>query len=163
MAQTLFDLTGSYLKLKELAEQGADEKAVMDTMESIDDDIHTKADGYAAVIKHLKGNVEMIKAEEKRLKAFKATHENTIKRMKENLLDAMKMTDNTSFKTNTNHFYVRNNQESLIVEHEDNIPKEYYLVEHKLDTNKLKEYLQKNKDETVDGVGLKRTESVIIQ
>src|SRR5699024_6553432 len=101
---SLFELTGKYLDVKNLAEQGVDEQTIMDTLESIDDEIEIKADGYAAVIKHLKGNVEMIDSEIKRLQQLKSTHKNTEKRMKENLYDNMKVTGKTKFKTNLNNF-----------------------------------------------------------
>jgi Mg2+ and Co2+ transporter CorA len=160
---SLFNLTGNYLKVKQLAEQGADEQLIMDTLESIDDEIETKADGYANLIKHIESDNDMIDKEVKRLQAMKKTNANTIKRMKENLLDSMRATDKQKIKTGLNHLYIRSNPHSLVIDKEDNIPEEYYKVRKSIDTQKLKSYLKDHPEEQIDGVGLQKTESVIIK
>src|SRR5690625_7796801 len=63
---SLFNLTGDYLKIKELAEQGADPEAIEDAIAYIDDEIEDKADGYAYIIRQLDGNKEAIDKEIKR-------------------------------------------------------------------------------------------------
>lgn len=156
---SLFNLTEQYQTVLDLAEQGADEAAINDALEHINDQIEDKADGYAAVIKHLKGNMEMIKKEQERLAALKKVHDNTIKRMKDNLTEAMKNTGKTKFKTDTNSFYIKKNPVSLIVNKEDYIPSEFYKTKKELDKKSLKTYLQ-HEGETLDGVALEQTEGV---
>lgn len=163
MSQSLFDLTGKYLEVKQLSESGVDEQIIIDTLESIDDEIETKADGYTNVIKHLEADNEMIDTEIQRLQKFKKTKQNTVKRMKDNLKESMQTTGKTKFKTALNQFYIKKNPASLVIEHEDNIPKDYYRVEHKLDRTKLKNYLKENEDEHLNGVGLTTSESVVIK
>lgn len=160
---SLFELTGKYLDVKNLAEQGVDEQTIMDTLESIDDEIEIKADGYAAVIKHLKGNVEMIDSEIKRLQQLKSTHKNTEKRMKENLYDNMKMTGKTKFKTNLNNFYVKKNPPSLQVEDEGRIPEDYFITSKALDKKSLLQYMKDNELDAFEGVRIQQGESLVIR
>lgn len=160
---SLFNLTEKYKTVLQLAEEGADESAIKDALEHIDDQIEDKADGYAAVIKHLENNMELIDKENQRLDKLKKTHNNTIQRMKDNLMDSLKATDKKKLKTDLNKFTIRKNQMSLVVEREDNIPQEYYRVEKKLDRKALKEYLKEHQDEQLDGVGLRQSESLSIR
>lgn len=160
---SLFNLTEQYRTVLQLAEEGADQSAIDDALAHIDDQIEDKADGYAAVIKHLKGNIEMIKTESDRLTALKKTHENAIKRMKDNLMAAMQDTGKLKFKTSVNNFYVKKNPISLIVQNEDYIPSDFYVVKRVLDKKALKEYLLEHENETVNGVGLEQSKSVVIR
>lgn len=160
---SLFELTGKYLDVKNLAEQGVDEQTIMDTLESIDDEIEIKADGYAAVIKHLKGNVEMIDSEIKRLQQLKSTHKNTEKRMKENLYDNMKVTGKTKFKTNLNNFYVKKNPPSLQVEDEGRIPEDYFITSKALDKKSLLQYMKDNELDAFEGARIQQGESLVIR
>lgn len=77
----LYELTGKFLELLEIAENDD----VSELIEMIDSEIEEKADGYAKIISQLKGEVEIIKAEEKRLYEKRKTIENNIDRIKENL------------------------------------------------------------------------------
>src|SRR5699024_1035337 len=160
---SLFELTGKYLDVKNLAEQGVDEQTIMDTLESIDDEIENKADGYAAVIKHLKGNVEMIDSEIKRLQQLKGTHKNTEKRMKENLYESMKSTGKTKFKTELNNFYVKKNPPSLQVEDEGRIPEDYFITSKALDKKSLLQYMKDNELDAFEGARIQQGESLVIR
>lgn len=160
---SLFELTGKYLDVKNLAEQGVDEQTIMDTLESIDDEIEVKADGYAAVIKHLKGNTEVIDSEIKRLQQLKSTHKNTEKRMKENLYESMKTTGKTKFKTNLNNFYVKKNPPSLQVEDEGRIPEDYFVTSKSLDKKTLLQYMKDNELDAFEGARIQQGESVVIR
>lgn len=160
---SLFELTGKYLEVKNLAEQGVDEQIIMDTLESIDDEIETKADGYAVVIKHLKGNVQTIDEEIKRLQQLKSTHKNTEERMKENLLDSMKYTGKTKFKTGLNSFSIRKNPPSLQVIDEGMIPDEYFITSKSLDKKTLMQYMKDNDINDYEGARLQQGESLSIR
>lgn len=160
---TLFNITEKYKYILQLAEEGADESVIKDTLESIEDEIEDKADGYAAVIKRLEANVEMIDKEKQRLDRIKKTHTNTIKRMKENLMDSMYATDKKKFRTELNHFYIKKNPVSLKVTDESLIPEDYFIVEKKLDSKTLKQYMQEHEVNEFSGARLTQSESVIIR
>lgn len=161
---SLFNITGKYLEVLNLAELGAEDQLIADTLESIEDEYEVKADNYINFIKHLEGNNEMIKKETDRLAKRKKANDNLIKNLKRGLIDSMKMKGQREIKTNLNHMYIRNNQESLHIEKgkEANIPDDFFKVKKEVDKTKLKEHIQKT-GEIFDGVGLERSESVILK
>ena len=160
---SLFELTGKYLTVLDLAEEGADPEVIQDTLESIDDEIEVKADGYANVIKHLDGNIEMLDKEIKRLEKLKKVHANSKKRMKDNLMDSMKATGKQKFKTDSHNFYIKKNPLSMKVESDEYVPEDFFETKKVLDNARLKKYLTNNPDEELKGVSLTRTESVVIR
>lgn len=160
---SLFELDQHYAEVLKLAEQGADAQLIQDTLESIEDEIEDKADGYAAVIKRLEGNIDMITKEEQRLKAVKASHKDSITRMKRNLIDSMKMKEKTSFKTGTHNFFIKKNRVGVEILEEKLIPKEFMAVTEKADKEKIKEYMQKNNLDTFAGARLSQGETVVIK
>jgi hypothetical protein len=122
-------------------------------MEALSMDIEDKADGYAKVIRQLEANVAACKAEIQRLKTTATTMENNIKRMKENLQDAMEVTGKRKFKTPLFSFSVQKNPPSLVLDEVDTarIPADYLIPqEPKIDTAKLKTDIKAGKD--LDGI-----------
>ena len=91
MADTpsLYELTNDLNALLDLGYSEDDSEAFMDTLNGIMGGIQDKADGYCAVLSRFKGNVDMIKAEEARLKARREVIEHNIERMKEALQMAL--------------------------------------------------------------------------
>lgn len=86
---TLYDLTGEFISLYELATSEDDEQAFLDTLEALQGELEIKASGYVKVIKSLE-----MEADEcaKVLEAFKRKKEmrvNNAKRMKDALINAM--------------------------------------------------------------------------
>src|SRR5699024_6383758 len=147
----LFELSADYKKLLDMAEQGVDEETIQDTIESLglDEDIESKADNYAYILRRLEGNIEMVYKEIKRLQAIKKTHENTQKRLKDNLFESMKMTKKERFKTATNNFNTKKNAVSVIVEDDKFIPKRFYEIQNVFNKKELNQYvndLDKNRE-----------------
>ncbi len=86
---SLYDLTGEFKALYELAINDEDPQAFLDTLEGLKGELEVKAGGYVHVIKQL-----MMEADEcdKLIDAFtakKATRMNNVKRMKDALMAAM--------------------------------------------------------------------------
>lgn len=86
---SLYDLTGEFKALYELAINDEDPQAFLDTLEGLKGELEVKAGGYVHVIKQL-----MMEADEcdKLIDAFtakKSARMNNVKRMKEALIDAM--------------------------------------------------------------------------
>ena len=86
---SLYDLTGEFKALYELAINDEDPQAFLDTLEGLKGELQVKAGGYVHVIKQL-----MMEADEcdKVIDAFtakKATRMNNVNRMKNALIDAM--------------------------------------------------------------------------
>ena len=105
-------------------------KFLKDTLDSINDALEDKADGYVAVIKSLETDNIAIDEEIKRLKQRKTSNENGIKRLKETLQQVMEETGKEKFKTALNSYSIANNPPSLDVTDESLIPKQYYVEQN---------------------------------
>lgn len=158
----LYELTGQYLELEEMAANGEiDEQTFVDTMKSITEDIKSKADGYARVIRNLEANVEAYKNEEERLYSKRKTLENNIKRMKSNLQYCMCVTGEKKFKTELFSFNVKKNPKKLVVDKIEAVPEEFLIMqEPKVDTKALKEFVADNE---VSYAHLEQGESLVIR
>lgn len=114
---TLFELVGDFLRLYEMADDpDTDPQAFADTLEGIEGAIEDIADGCACVIVKLDGEKAAIEAQEKRLYNRRKAIENNIKRIKENLQNAMEATGKTKFKTTMFNFGIQNNPISVVLD-----------------------------------------------
>ncbi|EPR8661778.1 siphovirus Gp157 family protein [Listeria monocytogenes] len=157
---TLYSIQGKYQQLLNLAEQ-LDPELLKDTLESIDDELETKAENVAFVIKELEGQSLVLETETKRLAERKNTINNNVKRLKQSLFDAMLVANKQKIKTNLFTLDIRKNPHSVLVEDERKLIN--YLVEQpkKLDKAKLKDDLKKGID--VPGAVLVQTERLQIK
>ncbi|HDU6366773.1 TPA: siphovirus Gp157 family protein [Listeria monocytogenes] len=157
---TLYSIQGKYQQLLNLAEQ-LDPELLKDTLESIDDELETKAENVAFVIKELEGQSLVLETETKRLAERKNTINNNVKRLKQSLFDAMITANKQKIKTNLFTLDIRKNPHSVFVEDESKLIN--YLVEQpkKLDKTKLKDDLKKGID--VPGAVLVQTERLQIK
>lgn len=160
---TLYELTGDYLNLWEMAEDpDVDEEAFFDTLEGIQGSIEEKADGYAKVMEQLKGDSVSLKAEIDRLQARKTAIDNNIDRMKKALEQAMIATGNRKFKTTLFSFNIQKNPASVEVVDQAKIASEYWIPQDpKLDKKMILADLKEGKE--VAGCELKQTEGLRIR
>ncbi|MDC34449.1 hypothetical protein DZ707_12390 [Listeria monocytogenes] len=157
---TLYSIQGKYQQLLNLAEQ-LDPELLKDTLESIDDELETKAENVAFVIKELEGQSLILEKETKRLAERKNTINNNVKRLKQSLFDAMITAKKQKIKTNLFTFDIRKNPPSVIVEDESKLLN--YLIEQpkKLDKTKLGDDLKKGIE--VPGAKIIQTERLQIR
>ena len=107
---TLYELTRDYETLLHmLFDEEEDEQCILDTLEGIEGEIETKADGYAKVIRNMELSVAGIRDEQDRLQSRKKMIERNISRLKKHLFDAMKFTGKTKFKTDLFSFNIAKN------------------------------------------------------
>lgn len=143
---TLYELTGDYLKLLELGEDPeTDPEVFKDTLEGLDGEIETKAEGYAKVIKQLEADAKMLDDEAKRLTARKKAAENNIACMKKSLENAMRACNKIKFKTELFSFGIQKNPPSVKFddEHLELIPIEYLIPQDpKVDKKRILEDLK---------------------
>ena len=112
----LYELTNDFLQLQQMLEDPeVDTEVINDTMEAIEGAFEVKADGYAMIIRNMEGSITAIKAEMDRLQAKKNLLENSIKRLKQNLQEAMQATGKTKFKTDLFSFNIQKNGGALPV------------------------------------------------
>lgn len=159
---TLYELTGQFLEVNEMAENGEiDDVTMQDTLESIECEIEVKAENYAKVIRNLESDMEALKKEEERLYERRKTIENNIKRIKKNLENCMIAVDKKKFKTDLFSFNIQKNTPSLVIDNKNSIPAEYLIQqEPKVDTVNLKKYLKEN---DADFAHLEQSESLRIR
>lgn len=156
---TLFNLSDQYKQVLELIQDSEDDKALKDTLDSINDAIEDKADGYYVVVKTLESENEAIDREVKRLQERKKKNNNGIERLKTTLLEAMEFTGKTKFKTELHNYSIRNNAPSLQINDDTKIPKQFYVEQQpKLDKRELLKFVKDNGE--FDGVELKCSKSL---
>ncbi|EAH0455643.1 siphovirus Gp157 family protein [Listeria monocytogenes] len=157
---TLYSIQGKYQQLLNLAEQ-LDPELLKDTLESIDDELETKAENVAFVIKELEGQSLILEKETKRLAERKNTINNNVKRLKQSLFEAMITANKQKIKTNLFTLDIRKNPPSILVEDESKLLN--YLIEQpkKLDKTKLGDDLKKGIE--VPGAKIVQTERLQIR
>jgi len=157
---TLYELTGAYHRLLDIAED-TDPTAFNDTMDSITDAIDDKAVGYAKVDRELAKDEQALKDEAQRLLARSKAIGNSRKSLKLNLQTAMESTGKTKIKTNEFTIYIQNNAPSVRLVDESKIPA--YLTKTVMapDKTRIKELLKKGKD--VPGAELSTSSSLRIR
>ncbi|MCX5629916.1 siphovirus Gp157 family protein [Listeria monocytogenes] len=157
---TLYSIQGKYQQLLNLAEQ-LDPELLKDTLESIDDELETKAENVVFVIKELEGQSLVLETETKRLAERKNTINNNVKRLKQSLFDAMITANKQKIKTNLFTLDIRKNPPSVIVEDESKLLN--YLVEQpkKLDKTRLSDDLKKGIE--IPGAKIVQTERLQIR
>lgn len=144
---TLYELTGQFLTLLEMAEEEGDATIIMDTLEAIDGEIEDKADGCAKVLKELDGKATMIDEEIARLQSMKKTINNNMKRIKGNLEKSMIDTGKRKFKTSLFSFGIQKNPAAVSVLNESAVPEQFWKPQDPvLDKKGLLAYLKENGD-----------------
>ena len=125
---TLYDLTGEWLELYDMADDpDMDADMWFDTIEGLEGEIENKADGYAKVIAQLTADSLAIKAEEERLYNRRKTIENRVAAMKGRLQQMMELTGKTKFKTALFSFGIQKNSPSLVVLDDKKILDKYLI------------------------------------
>lgn len=139
-----------------------DGQTFADTMESLQFELHDKAENYAKVIKTIEVEVDGIEKEIARLSGMKSARTSKIEYLKKSVEEAMILADDKKFKTDLFSFNVQKNAPSLNISDEAVIPSEYYILQDpKLDRKRL---LDSVKDGVqIDGVNIKQTESLRIK
>lgn len=154
----LYELTEMYLNLKDMDIEEVD---LNSALENIDDEIETKADNIAKVLRDFDGDIEALKSEEERLAKKRKAIENRQKQLKEYLQNAMLVLDKREFKTDLFSFNIQKNAPSLKILDESKIPEDYYKIEKRLNKNDLKEAVKNGYFE--DAAELVQTESLRIR
>lgn len=137
---TMYELTDNFMAVLEMAsDPEIPPEAIADTLEGIEGEIELKALSYAIIIKELEGEAVKLKTEETRLLSKRKSLENNIKRIKDNLFNAMKITGKEKFKTDLFSFGIQKSPAKLVIDDLSLIPEKYYVEQApKLDEQRLK-------------------------
>lgn len=141
---TMYELTDNFMAVLEMAsDPEIPPEAIADTLEGIEGEIELKAQSYAIIIKELEGEAVKLKTEETRLLSKRKSLENNIKRIKDNLFNAMKITGKKKFKTDLFSFGIQKSPAKLVIDDSSLIPEKYYVEQApKLDEQRLKSDLK---------------------
>ena len=151
---SLYELSAEYAGFLDayVNAQNEDEAAeILQSLVDIHGELTEKAENYVKVIKNVQSDVDGYKAEAKRLTKKATAGENLIERLKNAMLEAMKMTDTPKIETSIGKWRVQNNPWSCDVTDIDKVPMEYHIKqEDKIDkTGLLKHFALTG--EMVDG------------
>jgi len=159
----LYKLTGEYLELLQMAEDGEfDHETIADTLEGLGGEIEVKAEGYGKIIKSLEGEVLAYKAEIDRLSNNKRAIENNIATLKKSLEGAMIATDKKKFKTSLFSFGIQKNPPSVDILDDALVPSQFKIEQApKIDRRAILDLVKK--DGNTAWATLKQTESLRIR
>lgn len=158
----IYELTTAYKTVQEAIENGDDLTPILETLNEA---IEEKADGYASIIANLTSDIEGIKAEEKRLAERRKSFEASIQRLKDNLFTCMKETKKEKFKTERFSFSIGKNGGALplIMNVDDSdLPDDLVVITKKADKKAIAKYIEETGDVTYATFG-ERGESLRIK
>lgn len=162
---TLYNLTGQYLELLEMAQdETMDQKMIKDTMEGVEGEYESKAEGYAMVLANLAANDEALKKEMDKMGEKRKIIKNNMERIRRNLKDSMIATGKRKFSTALFSFRVQNTAPSLDILDEQKIPKEFWkLQEPVLDKKALLAEVKKDPEKYTGCATIKTSEALVIK
>jgi hypothetical protein len=159
---SLYDIGARYAALLEKMENAEGDEAldVLDELAMMDDELEVKAENYIRIIKAKEAEADGFDKEAKRLTAKRQAAENVAKRLKQAMLDAMKMANKTELPTSIGKWKVQSNPLSCEVLDINKVPQEWHIkCDDKIDkVGLIKHY--KMTGELVDGCEFKQTEGI---
>lgn len=158
----LIELTDIYKNILNLIDSGeATEDELKFALNQIEDEIETKAQNIAFVLKEIDSDIEKFKSIEDEFARKRKSLEFNKANLKQYLESNMIATDKKKFKTEYFSFNIQKNAPSLNVATENYIPNEYYITERKLDRKKLLDAIKNGLE--IKDVSLKQSESLRIR
>lgn len=145
----IYELTGQYKLLETAILLNPEEDELKAEFDKINDDLETKADNYAKIIRNFNADVDALDTEIKRLTDRKKMINNNIDRMKANLMYSMKETGKTKFKTELFSFGVAKNggKQPLKLDVEvDALPEELTTTTVAPNNDAIRKYIEETGD-----------------
>lgn len=143
--ETLRELTHDYALLLELSDSDdpEDQEAFETSLDGLTYMIGEKADQYAYVLDAINARQEAVKAEIDRLTRRKRAMENSVKRMKERIVEAMDTMGTTKVQTDLHTFSIQKNggKQPLSVDEMD-VPDNYKKIILEIDNDKIRKALE---------------------
>lgn len=159
---SLYDIGARYAALLDRMESAEGDEAldVLDELAMMDDELEVKAENYIRIIKDKEAEADGFKKEADRLTAKRQAAENVAKRLKQAMLDAMKLAGKTELPTSIGKWKVQANPLSCEVLDINKVPQEWHIkCDDKIDkAGLIKHY--KMTGELVDGCEFKQTEGI---
>lgn len=171
---TLYELTGEFIELMELLEdEEITEEEFNERLAKIEIDTDKKLEAYLELSNEFltrgEAKVAYAKAAKERIESKRKSGEadiNRANRMKEMVLNVLKVRGVKKFEGNLFRATIRKNAPTVEYDNIEDIPEEYLIPQDpKVDTKELKEYLKKLEAEgkTCEYARLKYSESLLVK
>ena len=158
----LYELTQNYNNLLELVDNpDVPTEMLEESLNSIDDEIDTKAENIAKVIKSIESDIAGLKGEEKRLADRRKSLEGRIDNLKEYVEGSMRAVGKEKIRGKAFTLGIQRNAPSVDIIDEDVIPEQYFITKKELSKKDILVALKKG--EEVPGAAVKQTESLRIR
>lgn len=140
---SIFEITGEYLELLDKLEESGGELTpeLEEMLEINDEEFEDKINSYGVVIRKLRADIEVAKAEISRINDIKKSKEGAIKRMIDVVDGAMKIRELDKFETPTARISYRRSKRVDIIDL-DSIPEQYKNVSYSADKALIKEEIE---------------------
>ena len=160
---SLYELSAEYAGFLDAYANAQNEDEAAEILQSLVDihgELEEKAENYVKIIKNVHSDVDGYKAEAKRLTKKATVGENLIERLKNAMLEAMKMTDTQTIQTSIGKRALQMNPMRCDVTDPDKIPQEWHIkVEDKIDkAGLIKHY--KMTGELIEGCEFKQEQGI---
>jgi predicted nuclease with TOPRIM domain len=158
----LYELTQNYNNLLELVDNpDVPTEMLEESLNSIGDEIDTKAENIAKVIKSIESDIAGLKGEEKRLADRRKSLEGRIDNLKEYVEGSMRAAGKEKIRGKAFTLGIQRNAPSVDIIDEDVIPEQYFITKKELSKKDILVALKKG--EEVPGAAIKQTESLRIR
>lgn len=139
---TLYELTGEFLQLYEIATEEGDDQAFLDTLEGLMGELEVKARGYVGVIKQLEMEASNCADQVEFWQAKQKARENACKRLKDAMRDAMIQIGQDEVKAGEYSIKLQNNggKQPLIID--GDVPDSLTKVTIEPDKDRIRAYLE---------------------
>ncbi len=158
----LYELTEMYRNVWDLV---GDEEADLDSLENalqgIEDNINSKAENTAKLIKNIDGDIKTLREEERRLQARRRALENKQKNIKEYLEIQLKNMGVDKVKTPLFTVAIQNNPQSVDIVDENLIPEDFIQYKKSISRRDILKALKEGKE--IPGATIKQTRSLRIR
>lgn len=164
MSISLYNLGQEYTQVMNMLEDGEDNQAIIDTLESIGEEIAVKARNIAVVLSNYDSNINILDEEIKRLQERKKREKAKQEHLKSYLKENMERTGQTKIVTPTHSISLKKNPHAVVVTDESLIDNRFYNIipeNYVLDKNRLKEALKQG--EQIEGARLEQGTSLSIK
>ena len=124
----LYELTGQYLEVQKMIDEGVDIEQLNDTLEEIESGLEEKAGNILYLITNMQGDIEKVKAEEKRLSEKRKALEKTIESLKEYLVNNMSAQNKPKIDNGVISCSIIKPRPVLVLDDESLIPDEFKKI-----------------------------------
>lgn len=112
----LYEISQTYQQLLDAIDAGEiPEEAIADTLEAVEGELTDKIDNIACMLKAIRAEADMIKAEAAQLQERARSKQNQADKLAAYLLDAMKQTGKNEVETARNRLAIRRNPEAVTI------------------------------------------------